>query len=103
MDTKDLKTLIREFKLEYYELLHKHGYADFKLDEPEKEEYTKDEVWLADVYKKAFTDLITKAQVEARIDENEGWFNGVAGRYPLLKDAIPRRISELAALKEGSK
>lgn len=37
------------------------------------------------------------AEAEARIDENDGWLRGVAGRYPLLADAIPRRNKELEA------
>ena len=66
----EMRKLIRDLKLDYYELLHKHGYADFKLNEQkESEGYSKDESQLEDLYAKAFAKLLTTHKQRACIEE----------------------------------
>jgi len=56
---------------------------------------------LKDEYLEEAKTALSTLLIEARIDENEGWLKGVAGRYPLLREAIPRRIAELRNPKGG--
>lgn len=68
---KELKRLISGLKIEYYDLLHKHAYADFKLgEEDEPEGYAKDEKWLEGVYVQAFKNY-TRSKLKAFAGEVE--------------------------------
>ena len=78
---KSIRKIVGGLKVEHYDLLHKHGYADFRLDEPEAHEgYEEDEKWLSEVYEKALGDLIqdqiNKAMWRLIAKQQEGNFKG---------------------------
>ena len=72
-----IKKFVQGLQQEHYELLHKYGYADFKLEENPVDGYEAEALWLSGVYETELEQLLN----EARIDENtisrdrfkEGW------------------------------
>ena len=90
----NIAKIVRGLKLEYYDLLHKHGYADFKFSEPSTTEYEKDEIWLSNVYEAEIKALITQRELKARLDE---WGNHVAIEGEWSKEVAEKRITELTA------
>lgn len=84
----EVKKLVRGLKLEYYDLLHKHGYADFKLNvKKESKGYAKDEKWLEGIYVQAINELIISAELYGRLHETIEAFQAGA----ITADAYSKR------------
>lgn len=61
-----VKKFVRDLQLEHYDLLHKHGYADYRLDEEPVEGYTEDALHLTELYERDLTLLLRQEIQKAR-------------------------------------
>lgn len=63
-----VKKFVRDLQLEHYDLLHKHGYADYRLDEEPVEGYTEDALHLTELYERDLTLLLRQETDKAQLD-----------------------------------
>ena len=79
-----LKKFVQGLQQEHYELLHKYGYADFKLEENPVEGYEKEALWLSGVYETELAQLLNETRIEMRKYINVGYIecNGFKCRLP---------------------
>ena len=61
-----VKKFVRDLQLEHYDLLHKHGYADYRLDEEPVEGYTEDALHLTELYERDLTLLLRQEYITAK-------------------------------------
>jgi len=60
-----IQKFVRGLQQEHYELVHKYGYADFKLEENPVDGYEKEALWLSGVYETELLQLLKETRKEA--------------------------------------
>jgi hypothetical protein len=86
-----VKKFVRDLQLEHYDLLHKHGYADYRLDEEPVEGYTEDALHLTELYERDLTLLLRQELRDELIALRTNRDNLPVDIY----ERIVRRIDEL--------
>lgn len=95
---KDIGRIVDGLKVEHYDIMHQHGYADFKLgdDYQEDNSYDKAEKWLSEVYDDAFMKLFDEYVNARLIEELHGVGNAaVDAESSAVMDYVDHRLNEL--------
>jgi len=80
-----LQKFVRGLQQEHYELLHKYGYADFKLEENPVDGYEKEALWLSGVYETELLQLLNEARIETEIR---------AYKHGLMTGSLPEALGK---------
>jgi len=64
---ESIKKIVRGLQIEHYDLLHKYGYADFKLKEEPVEGYEEEAKRLTSVYEQAIQAVIDTKEKTAQL------------------------------------
>ena len=86
-----VKKFVRDLQLEHYDLLHKHGYADYRLDEEPVEGYTEDALHLTELYERDLT-LLLRQETESKMSDLSPT-NSVRRRIDLILNPEPDTAS----------